>query len=117
MEPKPNNGTLRLPLKPSGEHKDEDTPPTPDDPEPIAPSKAEAAPSVTAATSITRQAPPTAQPTSTPPGKAEDGKDSDDGLASKIKGAWDWISDKIHGVWDDLTGSQAGESTEKDKNG
>lgn len=37
IEPKPNNGTLRLPLKPVGTHKAEDTPETPPDPEPERP--------------------------------------------------------------------------------
>ncbi|KAF4976217.1 hypothetical protein FZEAL_7080 [Fusarium zealandicum] len=34
IEPKPNNGTLRLPLKPVGVHRPEDTPEEPADPEP-----------------------------------------------------------------------------------
>ncbi|QSZ37155.1 hypothetical protein DSL72_009249 [Monilinia vaccinii-corymbosi] len=39
LTPKPNNGTLRLPLKPIGFHSPDTLPPEPADPEPAAPSK------------------------------------------------------------------------------
>merc|ERR1712000_302018 len=127
IQPKPNNGTLRLPLKPVGTHKPEDTPEVPEDPVPQTPTAAEA----------------TEQPRPTVPGEAspspspsdqegdggeggheeeegEDKTDNKDGDTSNdqdkdtdgsekeedgIQGLWHWFTDKVGDVWDSITGS------------
>ncbi|KAH7358307.1 type I phosphodiesterase/nucleotide pyrophosphatase [Plectosphaerella cucumerina] len=113
LEPQPNNGTLRLPLKPSGEHKDEDTPPTPEDPDTTVLPQTETPTPDAAVTPTVPAATSTAQPAATPSGKSEDGEASGDDLKSKVKGVWDWVTEKIHGVWDSLTGSKDDKSSEK----
>lgn len=72
MEPAPNNGTLRLPFKPIGTHKDEDTPEVPQDPVPVSTSVSQGS---AAASGKTSQA---LQPTGTADEDADDKDDEDD---------------------------------------
>lgn len=123
MEPAPNNGTLRLPLKPIGTHKEEDTPEVPEDP-------------VTTTAVVPAQQPPTTsekpaettapapepegddnkdnsndQPTLEPPKENpgnDDGKDDDDdddSIGGKIKVWWDWVVEKVGDVVDKIKGT------------
>lgn len=123
MEPAPNNGTLRLPLKPIGTHKDEDTPETPQDPvtttaipeRPTAPEKP------------TEPARPTAPAPAEGDGKDSDEKDDDDddddedededekdedednSVGGKIKVWWDWVVEKVGNVVDKIKGNSKDE--------
>lgn len=73
MEPKPNNGTLRLPLKPVGLHDAESAIEEPEDPETTASSPAAVASAATAVSASTEQVATTTatdmaqNPASTPP--------------------------------------------------
>jgi predicted AlkP superfamily pyrophosphatase or phosphodiesterase len=121
IEPVPNNGTLRLPLKPIGVHRPEDTPGEQPDPE-EAPNHASssggmARPTADITSSVenlpTRPAkPPPAQGSAAPTqGAADDGDgasdggDNDSSKEGGLKGAWDWLSGKIGKIWDKITGS------------
>ncbi len=118
LNPMPNNGTLRLPLKPSGQHKDEDTPPVPDDPEetPVEAKTSPATKTVTpdAGKTTAARISPTPSP-SGDKGQHDDNHDDgdDDGVLGAIKGAWDWVTEKIHGAWDGITGN-SGKGSSKD---
>lgn len=125
IEPRPNNGTLRLPLKPIGTHKPEDTPEPPADPEPerptvpsasdparpTAPGKAEDKPSSSAEeppkTEASGPEPSKPRPTSQKPPASDDDKGDGDDEESEggIKGIWHWITHKVEKVWDTITGS------------
>jgi hypothetical protein len=127
MEPKPNNGTLRLPLKPIGTHKPEDTPEVPEDP-------VQERPTISGVTEVARPTTPGEVSPSTEPssekgddgegdqkeskgGANEDNKDGDtnnDDDKDKggdeegkdgIKGLWHWFTGKVNEVWDSITGS------------
>jgi hypothetical protein len=126
MTPQPNNGTLRLPLKPIGIHKPEETPGEQADP-PTADSSASEAPK-----RPTIAVPPSEVPRPTMPGKPSetpahqgDQEDANAGDDKGIKehededqdqdkdgdkdendkdedgpgGWWDWVKDKAHYVW------------------
>ncbi|KAH7316599.1 alkaline-phosphatase-like protein [Stachybotrys elegans] len=128
MTPQPNNGTLRLPLKPIGLHKPEETPGEQADP-PTADHTASEAPK-----RPTVAVPPSEAPRPTMPGKPSEtpahqggqqdqnaggdkgGKDDgeDEGKGDKgdeddddegPAGWWDWIKDKVGHVWHKITGS------------
>jgi hypothetical protein len=125
IEPKPNNGTLRLPLKPKGTHRPEDTPEVPEDPEPDRPKlpsatdparptipgkaddKASSTKEAVSKTEAPKPEPPKPKPTSEkPPAPHGGAKDGDDGKSEGgIKGVWDWFTDKVNKVWDTITGS------------
>lgn len=132
MQPQPNNGTLRLPLKPVGIHDSENQQETPADPpppettihptefvHPTRPTKPEASSSSPSVVSVDRPTRPP-KPTSTEVPSAEPTKDSgkddegekdgngDESVGDKVKGWWDWFTDKVGGVWDKITGSGSG---------
>lgn len=132
MQPQPNNGTLRLPLKPVGIHDSENQQETPADPpppettihptefvHPTRPTKPEASSSSPSVVSVDRPTRPP-KPTSTEVPAAEPTKDSgkddggeeegngDESVGDKVKGWWDWFTDKVGGVWDKITGSGSG---------
>ncbi|KAK2590881.1 hypothetical protein QQS21_011435 [Conoideocrella luteorostrata] len=127
MEPKPNNGTLRLPFKPVGSHDLEDQHEQPADPppsntveptqfvHPTRPSKPES----TVVTSQHDDQPERPVKASSSTGAAasqptKDGgeekgegsqKGGDKSVGDAVKGWWDWFTDKVEGVWDTITGS------------
>jgi hypothetical protein len=94
IEPVPNNGTLRLPLKPIGLHSDLDAPvlDTPQDlPEKGVGHASTMSPSSTAPFSVeTRPAEPTRTPGKEPD---NDGYDDDDGPQSKS--IWEWLRESL----------------------
>ncbi|KAG9258555.1 alkaline-phosphatase-like protein [Emericellopsis atlantica] len=126
MEPRPNNGTLRLPLKPVGTHKPEDTPEVPEDPVPQTPTAAEA--TEESRPTLPGEASPSPGPsdqeggeeggheeeeggdkTDSKDGDTNNDQDKDTGGDEKgedgIKGLWHWFTDTVGDVWDSITGS------------
>ncbi len=140
MVPKPNNGTLRLPLKPVGQHRPEDTPEVPADPpqssETHSPSDAPLRPTHPGQLTVIERPTPPGQPTiserptipakptkteeklgETPPPSnddkgTDDDDDDDDGLVGKVKGFWDWFTGKVEHLWDKIAGSKSDEDGE-----
>lgn len=130
--PEPNNGTLRLPLRPVGTHKSEDTPAEPEDPVPpytTTASQTTASAHPTAAHSSTPeksiQVDPVPQPSSTE-APTEDKQGGDDGEESQgaeedaiqkgkaaMIGIWDWLTDKFGKVWDKISGSKGDKESEE----
>ncbi|ORY60504.1 type I phosphodiesterase/nucleotide pyrophosphatase [Pseudomassariella vexata] len=135
MEPKPNNGTLRLPLKPIGLHDSETVLENLDDPvSAYKPSSSSSAlPTSTAVESVTgvmsispvetssaadaSEGPPTSigvDPVDYKPKEQQppsDEKEGDaDSKAASIKHAWDWLTGKLDDLWSKLTGSKSDES-------
>lgn len=122
MEPAPNNGTLRLPLKTIGTHKDEETPEIPEDPVPTTattiperPSASESLPS--------EPAQPTAPATDDgdtpppPPPKDEDDdndNDEDGSLKGTVKVWWDWVKEKVGNVIDKIKGTDSDSDSDSD---
>ncbi|KAJ5581136.1 Type I phosphodiesterase/nucleotide pyrophosphatase/phosphate transferase [Penicillium hetheringtonii] len=91
VDPVPNNGTLRLPLKPVGLHSDEDTPPveTPADP----PEPAETTAKVRPSTTTTGPPEPTSAAADAPP---KTNSESDDEKGPTWWGTlWHKVSDKV----------------------
>lgn len=91
VDPVPNNGTLRLPLKPVGLHSDEDTPPveTPADP----PESAETTAKVRPSTTTTGPPEPTSAAADAPP---KTNSESDDEKGPTWWGTlWHKVSDKV----------------------
>ncbi|KAL2023564.1 hypothetical protein VTK56DRAFT_2172 [Thermocarpiscus australiensis] len=134
IAPAPNNGTLRLPLKPVGLHSDEHAgPDTPADPVEInskstsqspAPTKSilvspvsatSVAPGPTKPVGVDEPA-PQPQPTEQGSGTSGDGdsdSDSGDGSAigkveSSVKNFWDWFTGKVSTWWGKVTGHGQG---------
>ncbi|KAF4124466.1 putative pyrophosphatase or phosphodiesterase, AlkP superfamily [Geosmithia morbida] len=123
IEPKPNNGTLRLPLKPIGTHKPEDHPAVPEDPATERPTVTTASepirPTAPAASNVPPQVdePPVERPSSAGDGKedrppasngdgGEEGEGGDkDKHKSFLGGMWDWVTHKVDKVLDTLKGS------------
>lgn len=134
IEPAPNNGTQRLPLKPIGMHKPEDTPAVPDDP---VKTTAPARPTVPENVDLDRPVAPTGQgdvnprptipagsnegdePTVDPSGKEDPPKEigdnekeqpgtgtDDDNEVEEDSGFWTWLKHKVGKIWDDITGSK-----------
>jgi hypothetical protein len=107
----PNNGTLRLPLKPIGEHKDVDTPPTPEDPVPtnVAPADDnEPIKSVKPPTPPSDSSDDDADGSDDDKGdqhQGDDGKDGGDKGKGTGKSFWQWITDKVDKMWSKITGS------------
>ncbi|KIN08098.1 hypothetical protein OIDMADRAFT_83429, partial [Oidiodendron maius Zn] len=116
LPPKPNNGTLRLPLRPVGLHTPESTPSDPQDP---ASSYSTAATAVTSNTSAPAsnliisispvEASSAADPNDIPPtlvgvdnpGTGVDRPTiTDDGAVPEAKSFWDWITAKLDGIKD-----------------
>ncbi|WQF83156.1 Putative Type I phosphodiesterase/nucleotide pyrophosphatase/phosphate transferase [Colletotrichum destructivum] len=130
--PEPNNGTLRLPLRPVGTHKSEDTPAEPEDPVPpytTTASQTTASAQSTATHSSTPEKPiqvdPVPQPSSTE-APTEDKQGGDDGEESQgaeedaiqkgkaaMIGIWDWLTDKFGKVWDKISGSKGDKESEE----
>ncbi|KAI8294425.1 putative pyrophosphatase/phosphodiesterase [Colletotrichum sp. SAR11_240] len=127
LVPKPNNGTLRLPLSPLGTHKSEDTPAEPQDPVP-AYTTSQAPASVATPMSVSQAAqsstpavesvktiqidPP--QPSPTDAAEESNGADEDAIEKGKeaMKGFWDWLTDKFDKVWDKITGNKGDEGSD-----
>lgn len=118
LDPMPNNGTLRLPLKPSGQHQEEDTPPVPEDPEPtVEYTSATATPEAPVTVTVTREHTKATEPSATPSDTSDDDNSHpESNIFDAVKGAWDWVTDKIHGVWDGVTGSKPDKDGGKDSN-
>ncbi|PNY27182.1 pyrophosphatase/phosphodiesterase [Tolypocladium capitatum] len=132
MVPKPNNGTLRLPLKPIGTHKPDDRPEQPADPphpstaEPptAGPSKHPERPTRPATpTQHERPTPSPTPPQTQEPAPPSDGNDKnqgdDDGkdsgsIKDKVKGLWDWLTDKVGHLWDKITGTDSDSDSDSD---
>jgi hypothetical protein len=122
IEPMPNNGTLRLPLKPVGIHRPEDTPGGLADPQEESTTTPESnnhkKPTVAADTSAVGRPTVPARPTPSQsdnesstdqPAPSDEGKDAEpaDGDSSKggIKGIWNWLTGEVEKVWHKITGS------------
>ena len=134
----PNNGTLRLPLKPMGLHDPEEKPDQPEDPVPvdtktanqdgpdrptIAPKPSEATEkhkSDTSASEVTVSSKTSAAAKSTsesrkPKPTAGKGDKGDEGEDGKGSGSWwDWITGHINKVWDKITGTWKNKDSESD---
>ncbi|KAL7800023.1 alkaline-phosphatase-like protein [Trichoderma ceciliae] len=130
LTPKPNNGTLRLPLKPIGTHASEDEPKVPEDPvasystvsasSPAAKTKAIERPSVAPepttssivlpkphSTSSEAAGTTTHKPQEETKGDQDEEQDPSDSLKDKVKGIWDWFSSEIDRVWHKITGGSS----------
>lgn len=105
LTPAPNNGTLRLPLNPTGHHNDTPTLETPDDPVPVyshTSSSLPSSPSLLSGTSTTPPPPP-------PPTTTQSASPATTSLIGKGKSGWwlwvadkagkvnDWVGDMVHG--------------------
>uniref|UniRef100_A0A8H7NL24 Uncharacterized protein n=1 Tax=Bionectria ochroleuca TaxID=29856 RepID=A0A8H7NL24_BIOOC len=115
LEPAPNNGTLRLPLKTVGIHKPEDTPEVPQDP--VTTTKAPEKPTTSAKPQpTTTTASGSKEDSKKPdhPGEGggdkpshDDGGDKDEGEDdSSGNGLWSWIKHKVGSIWHKITGSR-----------
>ncbi|KAK4659892.1 hypothetical protein QC762_114330 [Podospora pseudocomata] len=138
ITPAPNNGTLRLPLKPIGLHSDHefDSPAESSTQTPVLSSSTSAkpvmvnpvtasAPLVAPTATVTRTVEktievdkPTAQPSSDPSGgdEGDDGKSPLDKVGDSVKGFWDWFSGKVSHWWDKVSNGSDGESEEPPEN-
>ncbi|KFA80967.1 hypothetical protein S40288_00815 [Stachybotrys chartarum IBT 40288] len=133
LEPRPNNGTLRLPLKPIGTHRPEDTPGEQADPEPSVLSQASQnlarptlpdsptdapRPTVPGSPSESEALALVPSPTggsagqgegSGEPERPEEPESDDDKEKEKeekeYQGLWDWISGKMDEIWHKISGS------------
>lgn len=127
LTPKPNNGTLHLPLRPVGLHDTQDTGlDTPPDPEDVMsstvavssetpaakptksvlvnPISTPASPAGTSAATSAGAGTPGPSPTGNESGsEAGEGDDDEDAVQS----FWDWLTGKVDELWDKLTGSKA----------
>ncbi|KAF6812665.1 ectonucleotide pyrophosphatase phosphodiesterase family member 1 [Colletotrichum musicola] len=123
LVPKPNNGTLRLPLSPLGTHQSEDTPEEPQDPVPAYTTSQTSAPAATSSPPAADSATPTPEKTIQvdPPhpsatDDAEESEGADEDAIQKGKeamiGIWDWITDKFDKVWNKITGSKNEDGSE-----
>ncbi|KAH8885773.1 Phosphodiest-domain-containing protein [Thozetella sp. PMI_491] len=130
MTPMPNNGTLRLPLRPVGLHSEpgaeaeapadpvtsytlaSEAPSTPT-PEPLTTKPLQVDP-VTSAADPTAQSKtigvdhPDAQPTGAPASGSGEGTEDDKSNLEKVEDAaqnfWDWFTGKVGELWDKVTG-------------
>lgn len=125
IEPRPNNGTLRLPLKSTGLHRPEDYPEAPEDPaieRPTVPALADPARPTAPPNSnkdssgkpppappADEKKPPASedkeQPPPPPPSDEKGQGGGQDGEGDKHKGGflggiWGWMTDKVHKVTD-----------------
>jgi hypothetical protein len=98
ITPKPNNGTLRLPLKPIGTHADEETIEEPQDPVP--PNEVQ---STTPASSQSVESEPSSStPVSETPTSISEPDDSDSGDGSgksKVMSFFDFLKESAEEVW------------------
>ncbi|KAG5950984.1 hypothetical protein E4U53_004045 [Claviceps sorghi] len=136
LTPVPNNGTLRLPLRPVGTHSPENQHPPPADP-PIPsavshpdilvdvpqqprpellflPTTRGGAPlrpvkaKQTPVPTPSAPGPPTRTPTpqTTAPSDAQDGPKGGDALETQVRGWWTWLTHQVGHVWDAVVGSR-----------
>jgi hypothetical protein len=127
MEPMPNNGTLRLPLKPAGLHDSETTLAEPTDPVPATSSSAEpssvdlepsspvveVSPIEASSAADVNEGPPKvvgvdpvmADPKEQQPSGDNGGEDGDD-TPESVADFWDWLTGKVDDFWSSLTGSK-----------
>ncbi|PTB41462.1 hypothetical protein M441DRAFT_192255 [Trichoderma asperellum CBS 433.97] len=133
LTPKPNNGTLRLPLQPIGTHESEDEPKIPEDPvtsysltstssqaaktktieRPSVPPKPTTSSSAAASEQLTFMTTSSLQlhtassgaAAGTPTQQPQDPDGAPDSSPpDKLQSIWDWFSDKIDKVWHKITG-------------
>ncbi|PFH58317.1 hypothetical protein XA68_13881 [Ophiocordyceps unilateralis] len=116
MDPKPNNGTLRLPLKPVGKHDEQETEAEPADPPPPEPSQVvPQRPTLaqgpvqpdksTAPKRPTLPKKPDGDTEKTDSDAAEEDEESTSGsIKDRIKGALDWLADSISHMWKKVRG-------------
>ncbi|KAK8213322.1 hypothetical protein M8818_002621 [Zalaria obscura] len=120
VEPKPNNGTLRLPLKPSGVHETVPAGEVPEDPDtsvvnkvgeettkPVEPSLPSLPATPSSPTTPSAPAEPSSPATPDPPTTPDrpeihDGLDQDeeDGKQPNVNHWWDWVHGKLDGIKD-----------------
>ncbi|KAF2675277.1 Phosphodiest-domain-containing protein [Microthyrium microscopicum] len=103
LKPVPNNGTVRLPLKPLGLHSDPHAPTleVPEDLPEKGPGSVPTAPVSAKSSAISPTQSPTESPTQPPvpsPVVPEPKKDEDTKETEKPKSIWDWLKDS----WDEL---------------
>ncbi|KAI1872279.1 hypothetical protein JX265_001603 [Neoarthrinium moseri] len=123
MDPMPNNGTLRLPLKTVGLHDTESAPERPADPEP-SPAAAEPTTTEDSATGVMTispieassaadpdEGPPTAvgvDPSEPPQEQSpDDGNEGEEDEPSfdSLSDYWDWLTGKLDDLWSKISGS------------
>lgn len=110
ITPLPNNGTLRLPLKPVGFHSDENTPPLDNPPDPPTSSPTAGVTHTTPASIPSQQPSPSKEPESQPEPQPESNPESDDEqgptwwgtLWSKLEDAKNWATDTYETVKDNF---------------
>lgn len=120
MEPRPNNGTLRLPLKPVGTHGPAGGPGAS---VPADPPTSTATPAPGRPTIATAPLPDVGRPTvpvrltetatageSAPTGdtgadgaQPDAAADDDGGFIGRVKGIWDWVANEVENTWRKLT--------------
>lgn len=111
LEPKPNNGTLRLPLSPIGLHDPQTAVEEPADP----PTH-----TLEPTSSVGSQPMPTSNPVGvdpvdsgpadTPSSDGDDGQKGgggkdDDKSASTVAALWEWLTHKLNDLWEKVTGN------------
>lgn len=113
LDPRPNNGTLRLPLKPVGLHSDEDTPALENPSDPPASSMVTPA-SLSMTSTVPASTSPTATSTTVPEAPSEEESDDEADnendqpstwwgtLWDKIEDLKDWAGDLIETVKDNF---------------
>lgn len=103
LAPRPNNGTLRLPLKPFGLHDEgaAETPPDPDpDPDPSASSSAHpASPSVNPV-GVDQPSSDSGPGTALHDGEDQGDKSTLDEIETSAQDFWDWFTGKVKDWWD-----------------
>ncbi|KAK4200604.1 putative ectonucleotide pyrophosphatase/phosphodiesterase [Triangularia verruculosa] len=131
ITPAPNNGTLRLPLKPIGLHSDHGPTRPPvlsistsaklaiTDPVTTSPISVATTATVTKTVEKTVEVNrPTPQPSANPSGDGEDDGDKStlDKVGDSVKGFWDWFSGKVSHWWDKVSNGGDGDSDEPPEN-
>jgi hypothetical protein len=116
MIPRPNNGTLRLPLKPLGLHRPEDTPTELADPATSIPVESTSLSATKTIGVDTVEVHPQSKTVSQSPGPTSYDKETteeqdDEDIAKQeqgILGFWDWLKGKVGNLWDKVAGSGSG---------
>lgn len=123
MDPKPNNGTLRLPLKPVGSHDEHETEAEPADPPPPATSEVPQRPTLVQGPVQPDESTAPKRPTlpKKPTGAAVTGTEETEGssaeqdaeeneesksgsIKDRIKGALDWVAHRVRHWWQKVRG-------------
>ncbi|TLD07531.1 hypothetical protein PgNI_10753 [Pyricularia grisea] len=114
LDPVPNNGTLRLPLKPIGLHSPEA--PIPDAADPVTSSTAaQTAPTQSVGVDPIPEPTPTESPGSNNGG--DDGKDGDGRpktAKEKLEDLWRWFTGKVSKAWGKIAHPNRGDSSTED---